>query len=266
LVRTCKLHDYSSATSNGHFDRRLRSARLFSVPPCNGSHVRRGYSILGSSRDHRAGFNPPKSQARLRNGKWRTISAILIRIPSVRAGAPAGEFQPRSAFVGKVFPCRPAKTGHASTPTRSSSPNSLRTADSGKHRCPKSTNVAGFGNLTLTYLPPNGPKYENDPTSTTRNRRNASQRVWGESQLQQRRTSVKPTPPSFCLARDWLTKPKVPIQRLNGATGLTYLVQTSPDLATWERDPRRNTAPFDFIESVVSNSVRPLRIRGVYFP
>ena len=75
-------------------------------------------------------------------------------------------------------------------------------------------------------------------------------------------TSLRPASPSFAGLK-WLSNKQFQFT-LNGGTGLRYLVQTSPDLATWSTITT-NTAPFDFIDSVASDQT--VRIyRGVYSP
>ena len=119
--------------------------------------------------------------------------------------------------------------------------------------------MVGFGNLTFTYAAP-ASEYETinihytEPT-------NASQRVQVKVNYTAP-TSLKPAPSSFAGLR-WLTNRHFRFT-LNGGNGLSYIVQASPDLATWNT-LTTNTAPFDFIDSVASD--QSVRIyRGVYSP
>lgn len=75
------------------------------------------------------------------------------------------------------------------------------------------TDVVGFGNLTLTYAPPDA-DYETVSIHYTTEPRNASQRVWVKVNCTAP-TSPKPAPPSVAGLK-WL----------NGETGLDYVVQT----------------------------------------
>ena len=158
--------------------------------------------------------------------------------------------------VGKIFPAA-AKTvtlnAHPQFPTNRY--ELLVLGNTGA----QITNVIGFGDLTLTYAPP-AAEYETinihytEPT-------NVSQRVWVKVNYTAP-TTLKPTPPSFAGLK-WLTNRRIQFT-LNGGTGLSYIVQASPDLATWS-SITTNTAPFDFIDTVASN--QSVRIyRGVYSP
>ena len=121
------------------------------------------------------------------------------------------------------------------------------------------TNVVGFGSLSLTFSSPTA-EYETIQIHYTEPT-NFSQRVWVKVSYTAP-TSLRPTPPSFAGPR-WLANRRFQFT-LNGGTGLSYIVQTSPDLATWSAITT-NTAPFDFIDSVASD--QSVRIyRGVFSP
>jgi len=121
------------------------------------------------------------------------------------------------------------------------------------------TNVVGFGSLSLTFSSPTA-EYETIQIHYTEPT-NVSQRVWVKVSYTAP-TSLKPTPPSFAGLR-WLANRRLQFT-LNGGIGLSYIIQTSPDLATWNV-LTTNTAPFDCIDSVASNQ-SVLFYRGVYFP
>jgi hypothetical protein len=112
--------------------------------------------------------------------------------------------------VGKIFPAA------AKTVTFNACPQFL------SNRCEllvvgntgaQITNVVGFGNLTLTYAPPDS-DYETVNIHYTTEPTNISQRVWVKVNYTAP-TGLKPTPPSVANLK-WL----------NGGTGLSYVVQT----------------------------------------
>ena len=112
--------------------------------------------------------------------------------------------------LGKIFPAA------AKTVTFNADPQSLT------HRCELVvlgntgsliTDVVGFGNLTLTYAPPDA-DYETANIHYTAEPANDSQCVRVKVNYTAP-TSLKPTPPGFAGLK-WL----------NGATGLSYVVQT----------------------------------------
>jgi hypothetical protein len=121
------------------------------------------------------------------------------------------------------------------------------------------TNAVGSSNLTLTYTPP-ATEYETilihypEPT-------NVSQRVWMKINYTAP-TSLKPPPPRLADLR-WLPNRQIQFT-LTGGSGLSYVIQSSPDLARWSAIAT-NTAPFDFIDTIAGT--QSLRVyRGVYFP
>jgi len=223
------------------------------VPPCNGSNVRRGYTVWGPV-GITGGFNSPnRSTAQ----EWEMADDLGDSHPnSLRQGGALPANSTVMRVVGKIFPAA------AKTVTLNAYPQFLTNryellvlGNTGA----QITNVVGFGNLTLTYAP-SAAEYETinihytEPT-------NVSLRAWVKVNYTAP-TTLKPTPPSFAGLK-WLTNRRIQFT-LNGGTGLSYIVQTSPDLATWSAITT-NTAPFDFIDTVASN--QSVRIyRGVYSP
>ena len=247
-----QLHDYSNASSNDIRTDNSGRATII-VPPCNGSSLRRGYSVWGPA-GITGGFNSPN---RSTTQEWEMADDLGDSHPnSLRQGGALPANSTAIRVVGKFFPAAGKPVTLSTYPQFPG--NRYELLILGSTGAPI-TNVIGFGNLTLSYSPPTT-EYETihihytEPT-------NVSQRVWVKVNYTAP-TSLKPTPPSFAGPK-WLTDRRIQFT-LNGGTGLSYVVQTSPDMATWN-PITTNTAPFDFIDSVATNhSVR--LYRGVYSP
>ncbi len=247
-----QLHDYSGANSNDIWTDNAGRATIL-VPPCNGSNVRRGYSVWGLA-GITGGFNMSN---RSTTQEWEMADDLGDSHPnSLRQGGALPANSTAMRVVGKIFPA-PAKTVtlNAYPQFLTNRYELLILASTGA----QITNVVGFGNLSLTYSPP-AAEYETinihypEPT-------NASQRVWIKVNYTAP-ASLKPVPPSFASLR-WFTNQRIQFT-LSGGAGLNYIVQISPDLAAWKAITT-NTAPFDFIDDVASNQ-STLFYRGVYFP
>jgi alpha-amylase len=247
-----QLHDYSSANNNDIWTDSSGRATI-SVPPCNGSNVRRGYSVWGPA-GITGGFNPP---TRSTTQEWEMADDLGDSHPnSLRQGGALPANSTAIRVVGKIFPAA------AKTVTINAYPQFLTNhyemlilASTGAQL----TNVAGIGNLTLSYSPP-AAEYETinihymEPT-------NPSQRVWVKVNYTAP-TNLKVTPPSFAGLK-WLPNRQFQFT-LNGGTGLNYIIQASSDLATWNAITT-NTAPYDFIDTIAGN--QSFRFyRSVYSP
>jgi alpha-amylase len=247
-----RLHDYSDANVNDVWTDSSGRATI-GVPPCNGSRVRRGYSVWGPA-GVTGGFN---ASNRSTTQEWEMADDLGDSHPnSLRQGGALPANSTAIRIVGKFYPAAGKTiTLNAYPQFPSIRYELLILAGTGA----PITNVVGAGDLTLSYSAPKSEYetihiYHAEPT-------NASQRVWVKVNYTAP-TSLKPTPPRFVGLR-WLDSRQFQFT-LTGGTGLSYIVQTSADLATWNA-LTTNTAPFDFIDSVASNqSVR--MYRGIYSP
>ena len=246
------LHDYSGANTNDiRTDASGRAA--ISVPPCNGSNVRRGYSVWGPA-GVSGGFDPPNLST---TQEWEMADDLGdSHAGSLQQGGALPANSTAFRTVGRIYPAI------GKTVTINAYPQSAT------NRCElvvlngagtQITNGAAYGNLTLTYAPP-ASQYEtiriHYPEAT-----NNSQRVWVKVNYTAP-TSLRPVAPRF-------GNLKGPANgqfsfTLSGGVGLSYGVQTSSNLVTWG-SITTNTAPFDFTDTVAGNpSVRIYR--GVYLP
>jgi alpha-amylase len=246
------LHDYSGASTNDIWTDSSARATIF-VPPCNGSNLRRGYAVWGPAGISGA-FNPPQ---RSTTQEYEMADDLGDSHPnSLRQGGALPADSTATRVVGKIFPAA-ARTvtvdAYPQFPTNRY--EILVLAGSGA----QITNAVGSSNLTLTYTPP-ATEYETilihypEPT-------NVSQRVWMKINYTAP-TSLKPPPPRLADLR-WLPNRQIQFT-LTGGSGLSYVIQSSPDLARWSAIAT-NTAPFDFIDTIAGT--QSLRVyRGVYFP
>jgi len=121
------------------------------------------------------------------------------------------------------------------------------------------TNIIGYGNLTLNYLPP-ASEYETIKIHYTE-ATNVSQKVWVKVHYTAP-TSLKPVAPAFANL-NWLANRQFQFT-LDVGIGVRYFIQASSDLINWSAITT-NAAPFDFADNAPGNS--PIRFyRGVYFP
>jgi len=247
-----QLHDYSGANTNDV--RTDGSGRAtFSVPPCNGSNIRRGYSVWGPA-GITGGFNPPN---RSTTQEWEMADDLGDSHPSsLRQGGALPANSSAIRVVGKIFPASGRTITLNAYPQLLTNRYELAVLGIAAAQI---TNVAGFGNLTLSYVAP-ASEYETITIHYTEPT-NVSQRVWVKVNYTAP-TSLKPAPPSLSGLK-WLPNRQLQFT-LNGGIGLNYVVQASLDMAAWS-PVSTNTAPFDFIVDVASN--QSIRIyRGVYFP
>jgi len=247
-----QLRDYSGTASNDVWTDNAGRVTIF-VPPCNGSRLRRGYSVWGPA-GVTGGFASPN---RSTTQEWEMADDLGDSHPnSLRQGGALPSNSTAMRVVGKIFPAA-AKTVTLNAYPQFES-NRFELVVTGNGGAPI-TNMIGFGNLTLTYAPP-ASEYETIAIRYTEPT-NVSQRVWVKASYTAP-TSLKPTPPSFAGLK-WLPNREFQFT-LNGGIGLSYVVQISPDLASWNTITT-NIAPFDFIDADAGN--QSVRIyRGVYSP
>ncbi len=154
------------------------------------------------------GFNSPNRSTTQELEKANNLAGSHLN--SLRQGGALPANSTAIRVVGKIFPAA------AKTATFNAYPQSLT------NRCElvvlgntgaQITDLVGFGNLTLTYAPPDA-DYETVNIHYTAEPTNDSQ--CGHVKVNYTApTSLKPTPPSVAGLK-WL----------NGATGLSYVVQT----------------------------------------
>jgi alpha-amylase len=247
-----QLHDYSRTTSNDISTDSSGRATIF-VPPCNGSSVRRGYSVWGPAGITGGLHSPSRSTTQ----EWEMADDLGDSHPnSLHQGGSLPANSTAIRVVGRFFPTAAKRVTLDAYPQFLT--NRYEIVVLGNNGA-QITNVVGFGNLSLIYVPP-ASEYETIQIHYTEPT-NVSQRVWVKINYTAP-TSLKPTPPSFAGLK-WLANRQFQFT-LNGGTGLSYIVQASSDLVTWSAITT-NTAPFDFIDMVAGNpSVRVYR--GVYSP
>src|SRR5437867_2189246 len=204
-----QLHDYSGGNSNDVRTDNSGRATIF-VPPCNGTNVRRGYSVWGPA-GITNGFNSPNWST---TQEWEMADDLGDSHPnSLHQGGALPANSTSLRVVGKIFPAA------SKTVTLNAHPQFLTNryellvlGNTGA----QITNGVGLGNLTLTYAPP-AAEYETIQIRYTEPT-NVSQRVWVKVNYTAP-TSLKPTPPSFAGPK-WLTNRRIQFT-LNGGTGLS---------------------------------------------
>ena len=247
-----RLHDYSGANTNDLWTDGSGRATIF-VPPCNGSNVRRGYTVWGPA-GIGGGFDPPN---RSTTQEWEMAADLGDSHPnSLQQGGALPANSTAFRTVGKIFPATGKTITINTYPQYSTNRCELVVLGNSGAQL---TNVLGTGNLTLTYASP-ASEYQtlkiHYPEAT-----NLSQRVWVKVNYTAP-TSLKPAAPGFAGLR-WLTNGEFQFT-LTGGIGLSYILQATPDLTNWSAITT-NTAPFDIIDKPVDSP--PLRIyRGVYSP
>ena len=174
-------------------------------------------------------------------------------------GLPANSTALRT--VGRIFPAAgKTVTIHASPQALTNRYELLVLANSGA----QITNAVGSGILTLTYAPP-ADEYETIQIHST-GPAPVPQRVSVEvnytapTSLKSASASMPPPAPSFSSLK-WLRDGRFQFT-VNGGTGVSYVVQASPDLTNWSAITT-NIAPFNFTDTTTGNA--PVRMyRSVY--
>ncbi len=203
------LHDYSGAnTSDIRTDASGRAT--ISVPPCNGSNVRRGYAVWGPV-GVRGGSDPPHHST---TQEWEMADDLGDSHPnSLQQGGALAANSTALRTVGRIFPAA-GKTVTIGTYPESST-NRYELLVLGTSGAPM-TNVVGFGSLTLSYAPP-ASEYETIKIHYTE-ATNVSHKIWVKVNYTAP-TSLKPAAPGFANLK-WLTNEQFQFT-LTGGIGLS---------------------------------------------
>jgi alpha-amylase len=247
-----QLHDYSGSTTN-EIRTDASGRATISVPPCNGSNVRRGYTVWGPV-GIAGGFNPPN---RGTTQEWEMADDLGDSHPiSLGQGGALPANSTALRVVGRIFPAN-GKTVTINTypqfPTNRY--EVLVLAQTGA----PITNAMGAGNLTLSYVPP-ASEYETIKVHYTEPT-NLSQKVWVKATYTAP-TSLRPVAPSFANL-NWSASGRFQFT-LTGGVGLSYILQATADLSEWNAITT-NAAPFDFTNSASDNPSARF-YRGLYLP
>ncbi len=139
-----QLHDYSSANTNDISTDGAGRATI-SVPPCNGSNVRRGYCIWGPA-GIAGGFDPP---ARSTTQKWEMADDLGDAHPnSLQQGGAIPANSTARRTVGKIYPLSGTTIIVNLAPEKPTNLVVLRLLNP---TGTEATNVSGSGSLTLLH-------------------------------------------------------------------------------------------------------------------
>jgi alpha-amylase len=234
-----QLHDYSGA--NGNDISTDGSGRAtFSVPPCNGSNVRRGYCVWGPT-GVTGGFNP---STRSTTQEWEMADDLGDSHPnSLQQGGalPASSIAQRT--VGKIYPLPGTTVTVNLFPEKPTNTVVLRLLNQSNIEM---TNVTGSGALTLTYTAPVAEfltlRLQNTSTA------NAEQRIYVKATYTAPRNLRAPP----VLTQAALTPNAEFRFSVAERQGFNYVVEASTNLTGW-LSLQTNVAPFIFVDGAPTN-------------